>query len=265
MSESLKDGTKISGFVRNSENKGPRQCSNCCWMSKGLCHHPLVMLDPEVHHNDEGFAKVDGDDCCDSFQSQKNALIYIVRHGQTKSNQENKFRGWVNIDLDEVGEKQAKQAAQFLKGRKIKHAYTSDLSRAAETAKAFDLKTTRDENLRPWDIGIFANKPREIYQETLNRYIDEPDKEIPKGESLSQFAERMRYVLDKYVKVARESGPILLVCHSSNCIQIEKQVEGKDELGRPEDVVLIAPGGIFLILDEDGKLKAEELWRREGK
>lgn len=255
-----RDGTKSSGFVKGGENKPPRQCGNCIWVNESGCGNELVILDPEVPKNKEGYAIVDSDDCCNSFQSQGNVLIYAVRHGETVTNKQNKFRGWIDVDLNDVGRNQAKEARKILSNKKIKQIFSSDLNRALETAGLVypSIKPTKDADLRPWDVGVFSGKDRDLYQEALNRYIDNPDKSIPQGESLQDFAKRQAKVLKKYVKIAKENGPILLVFHSSNCIQLEKQIEGRDELGRPEAVDKVNPGGIMVVLDEgDAGMKVE--------
>lgn len=255
------DGTALSGFVTNSENKGPRECGNCVWFSdQGECWHELVMLDPEVPKNENGSAKVDSDDCCDNEQSQLNAAIYILRHGTTKNNKENLFRGWVEVPLDTDGIKQATAVREYLKDKGIKEVFCSDLGRAVHTAKlAMPGKNAEhDKLLRPWDVGMFSGKDRDTNQGALNHYIDNPETAIPEGESLKEFAGRQKKAFDKYLKIARQDGPILLVTHSSDAIQYEKLVENKDELGRPEDVDRVSPGGVMVILDQgkDG-LKAE--------
>ncbi len=66
-----KDGTEISGFVTAEENKPPRECGNCRWMKDASCHHPLVMIDPQVKGEAGKPKPVDDDDCCDNFQSKK--------------------------------------------------------------------------------------------------------------------------------------------------------------------------------------------------
>lgn len=256
----FKDGTEKTGFVRGGQNKPPRECGNCIWVGDRFCNHPLVIADPDVPKNDFNLPIVDSDDCCDNFQSQKNVLIYMIRHGETELNQTNAFRGWVNVKLNDIGKKQAKFAAMFLRGRKIKGVYSSDLDRALETAKTLGKQVTKDKNLRPWDVGTFTGKSKDLYQSALNGYIDNPEKEVPLGESLKDFATRQQKAFEKYIQIAKESGPIVVVAHSSNCIQFSKQAEGKHELGRPEDVDLVSPGGVLAILDEDGVYKAEEIW-----
>ena len=133
-----------------------------------------------------------------------------------------------------------------------------------ETAKLVlpSKKAEKDPLLRPWDVGIFTGKPRSETQEDFNHYIDNPETPIPDGESLREFANRQTKAIKRYIKEGKEDGPILLVFHSSNCIQTEKAVEGKDQLGRPEDVDRVLPGGIMCILDEGehGGMKVEVVY-----
>lgn len=258
-----KDGTLASGFVRGSENKPPRMCSNCIFFDEnGKCSNRAVMEDPEVPKNSDGTGKVDGDDCCDHMMSKGNAIVYILRHGETANNKQKKFRGWINVPLNDAGKQEAKDARQFLADKGIERVFCSDLSRTEETAKLAlpSIKAERDPLLRPWDVGVFSGKDREQHQEELNHFIDNPDVRIPDGESLKEFAKRMGKVLARYVKEGQEYGPILLVTHSSNAIQAEKYIEGKDELGRPEDVDRVLPGGVMTILDEGDKLKIEVVY-----
>jgi alpha-ribazole phosphatase len=247
-----KDGTS-SGYVHGSENRPPRTCSNCIWYKDDeSCGNMAVIADPAVPKTKDGRAKVDADDCSDYFQSRGNAIIYCVRHGETNGNKDKLFRGWIEVPLNATGKKEAQEAREYLSDKGIKRVFCSDLGRAVETAKLVlpSKKAEKDPLLRPWDVGIFAGKPREDTQEAFNHYIDNPETPIPDGESLKEFAARQAKAIKRYIKEGQEDGPILLVWHSSNCIQAEKQVEGKDELGRPEDVDRVLPGGIMCILDE---------------
>ncbi len=60
-------------------------------------------------------------------------ILVLVRHGQSQWNLENKFTGWVDVPLSELGEKEARQAGEKLKGYKFDVAFTSDLQRAQRT------------------------------------------------------------------------------------------------------------------------------------
>ena len=58
----------------------------------------------------------------------------LVRHGESKANLENRFAGQIDIPLTETGIKQAECTADFLKSEKIDAFYSSQLSRANQTA-----------------------------------------------------------------------------------------------------------------------------------
>jgi 2,3-bisphosphoglycerate-dependent phosphoglycerate mutase len=62
------------------------------------------------------------------------ALI-LLRHGQSQWNLENRFTGWVDIDLTESGHEEARRAGVLLKDRGFQFdiAYTSVLKRAIRT------------------------------------------------------------------------------------------------------------------------------------
>lgn len=61
------------------------------------------------------------------------ATLIIFRHGQSTWNLENKFTGWVDVDLSEKGIEEAKAAGVKLKGYKFDYAYASALKRAQNT------------------------------------------------------------------------------------------------------------------------------------
>jgi 2,3-bisphosphoglycerate-dependent phosphoglycerate mutase len=62
--------------------------------------------------------------------------LILVRHGQSQWNLENRFTGWVDVDLTAEGEAQAAKAGALIKetGVHIDRAYTSVLTRAIRTA-----------------------------------------------------------------------------------------------------------------------------------
>ena len=61
--------------------------------------------------------------------------IVLIRHGQSTWNNENKFTGWTDVDLTELGEQEAIKAGKLLKkeGFCFDKAYTSYLKRAVKT------------------------------------------------------------------------------------------------------------------------------------
>lgn len=78
--------------------------------------------------------------------------LFLVRHGQSLWNLENRFTGWKDIDITEVGIEEAKKAGIALKGERIDIAFTSALIRAQHT-----LSVILDEIGNP-DIPVIKNK-----------------------------------------------------------------------------------------------------------
>ena len=62
--------------------------------------------------------------------------LVLVRHGQSQWNLEDRFTGWVDVDLTAQGEAEAKRAGALIKstGLQFDRAYTSVLTRAIRTA-----------------------------------------------------------------------------------------------------------------------------------
>ena len=61
--------------------------------------------------------------------------LVIVRHGESQWNLENRFTGWVDVDLSIKGVEEARRAGALLKdsGLEFHHTYTSVLKRAIKT------------------------------------------------------------------------------------------------------------------------------------
>jgi len=61
--------------------------------------------------------------------------LILLRHGQSQWNLENRFTGWVDVDLTEEGEAQARAAGEAIKAAAFKPAamFTSVLTRAKRT------------------------------------------------------------------------------------------------------------------------------------
>lgn len=77
-----------------------------------------------------------------------NLKIYLVRHGQTYFNKYGRFQGFSDIDLTELGLKNAASAGLRLTNIEFSAAYSSDLRRAENTALAI------------LDANKNSNKPR---------------------------------------------------------------------------------------------------------
>jgi broad specificity phosphatase PhoE len=95
----------------------------------------------------------------------------VWRHGQTTWNAEHRFQGQTDIHLDETGEVQAEQAARQLAGLRPVALFSSDLTRAQQTAAPLSrltgLAVTLDKDLRErfggdWE-GLSDAEIRERY------------------------------------------------------------------------------------------------------
>ncbi|KAG8993885.1 hypothetical protein FRB90_000572 [Tulasnella sp. 427] len=62
--------------------------------------------------------------------------VYVVRHGETAENAEGIIQGQLDTQLNELGRTQAARVGDYLSAVAFDHAYTSDLSRARDTAQA---------------------------------------------------------------------------------------------------------------------------------
>ncbi|MBI5065585.1 histidine phosphatase family protein [Candidatus Woesearchaeota archaeon] len=61
--------------------------------------------------------------------------LYFTRHGETIENQQKIIQGHLEGTLSELGKEQAKRLAERLKNEPLDAIYSSDLRRAADTAK----------------------------------------------------------------------------------------------------------------------------------
>ncbi len=61
------------------------------------------------------------------------AKLVLIRHGQSLWNLENRFTGWVDVPLTDLGREEARRAAARVRDVPFAVAYTSALSRAQES------------------------------------------------------------------------------------------------------------------------------------
>ena len=117
----------------------------------------------------------------------------LWRHGQTTWNVEHRFQGQTDIPLDETGEAQAEQAARRLATLRPDALFSSDLTRAQQTAaplaRLTGLPVTLDKDLRErfggdWE-GLSDKEIRERYP--AERATWNP----PNGEPTSVVADRV--------------------------------------------------------------------------
>lgn len=261
------DGTKMSGLVTDEENQTPRQCGNCIWYKDDHCHHPVVLIDPDVPGKDGQPKPVKDEWCCNFFRSPKRVLLYAVRHGEDEN--DDLIGGWEDAPIDEAGVKDAKEAASYLKNRGIKMIYASDMKRTLETAKIICKELGLDPNaivtdfrLRTWNKGIYNGEDKNAENKRdLGWYKDHPHVCVPEGESHYQFEDRSDESFDYYLDEARKEGTKLMVMHNSGIKQLQRYCKEHNtgetlnsENSNPDSV---APGGIAKVIENKGKLTCE--------
>jgi 2,3-bisphosphoglycerate-dependent phosphoglycerate mutase len=147
----------------------------------------------------------------------------LVRHGETDWNAQRRLQGHTDIDLNARGLAQAEQMARAIK--KINLAfdvlYTSDLQRAAKTAKAieqlFSTSAITNTGLRERHLGALQGLTTDeapqlepdLWKSHLSRNVTE---ELRGGESIQQFADRISTALEK-IREQYLGKTVLLVSH----------------------------------------------------
>jgi 2,3-bisphosphoglycerate-dependent phosphoglycerate mutase len=217
--------------------------------------------------------------------------LILLRHGNSTWNQENRFTGWVDVDLSDQGRTEAKRAGQLLaeSGLKPDLLYTSRLKRAINTAnialaeaerswidvkrdwrlnerhygdlqgkdKAETLAQYGPEQFQIWRRSFDVPPPpisdeSEYSQAKDERYAD-LGANIPKTECLKDVLVRMMPLWDDEISKDLISGKTVLVtAHGNSLRALVKHLDGVSD----EDIAeLNIPTGIPLIyrLDENFK------------
>ncbi len=137
--------------------------------------------------------------------------LILVRHGRTAWNQEARFRGRMDLALDEVGLCQAHAAAQAIRSRWPAAAciYTSPLRRAQQTAapiaEALGLVARPCEELVDVDYGEWTGLSlAEVQERDPERYrlwrTWPQEFHFPQGESLLQVQARLQALLERLLQ-----------------------------------------------------------------
>jgi len=156
--------------------------------------------------------------------------VYMVRHGDTDLNSGHtspeKFRSHIDVPLSAEGRKEGQELANKLCGYNIDCIYSSDLSRAADTAQMIadkcGIKVVEDERLRPWDLGKLAGTNVKEGIKILDQYVKTPEKPLPGGESFNDFREEFLTALDEILaKTAKENDRCVVVSHTRD-LQLTK-------------------------------------------
>lgn len=194
--------------------------------------------------------------------------LVIVRHGQSLWNLENKFTGWIDVDLSDKGIEEANLAADSLKNYKFDVAFTSALKRANRTLDIIldkinqnDIPVTKDEALNERMYGDLQGLNKD---ETRKKFGDEQvkmwrrsfDVPPPNGESLKDTADRVLPYYHKVIEPELKAGKnVIISAHGNSLRALMMYLEN---LSKEEILETEIPTGKPILYKLDDNLKVIE-------
>jgi probable phosphoglycerate mutase len=151
------------------------------------------------------------------------AQLVVLRHGRTSWNATGRFQGQADIGLDERGLAQAEQAAKVLGELAPVAVYSSDLSRARQTAEplahARGLPVVTDARLREIHVGSWEGLTIEQALEMMDpleakRWLAGEDvRRSATGETVAEVGERAGSALEEIGLAAPDGSTVVVVMH----------------------------------------------------
>jgi 2,3-bisphosphoglycerate-dependent phosphoglycerate mutase len=218
--------------------------------------------------------------------------IVLMRHGESQWNLENRFTGWTDVDLTELGRDQARRAGELLKekGFSFDLAYTSALTRAIRTLWiALDAMNTMyvpvqnhwrlnerhygalqglnkaetaaqygDEQVLIWRRA-YAIAPNPIATDDPRhprfdpRYADLTPEQLPATECLKDTVARVLPYWNESIAPAIKSGKQILVAAHGNSLRA--LIKHLDNVSDDDIVHLNIPTGQPLVYELDANLR----------
>lgn len=138
--------------------------------------------------------------------------IFIIRHGETEWNKKNVFQGKSNSPLTKKGIEAAKSFAKSLKGKNIKHIYSSPLTRTHETstiiADILDAKIILIPEFEEMNFGLLEGKTLKEVEPQYKEFFIRRSADVlykiatpfPKGESYLDLYKRLKNVMPNLTK-----------------------------------------------------------------
>ena len=200
--------------------------------------------------------------------------LILLRHGQSQWNLENRFTGWKDVPLTDVGINEARYAGVLMKKNNIKIdlIFSSVLQRAIETARLVvieidqqhlwneknELIIKKNQSLNERDygdlVGLNKKETADKYgKEQVHKWRRSYDVPPPGGESLRDVVFRVQPYFEKaIVPEIKNKNNILITAHG-NSLRAIMIIVG---LYQPEEIsnIEIATGNPFIIHYENGKL-----------
>jgi 2,3-bisphosphoglycerate-dependent phosphoglycerate mutase len=215
--------------------------------------------------------------------------LVLLRHGESQWNRENRFTGWVDVDLSPVGIEEARAGGRLLRtdGFQFDVAFTSVLKRAIRTLwialdeldqmwipqeKHWRLNERHYGALQGLNKAEMAAKHGEQQVLVWRRSYDIPPPElspdderyegkdlryagveVPRSESLKDTVARVLPYWDSTIAPTIRAGRRVLIAAHGNSLRA--LIKHLDNVGEAELVGLNVPTGIPLVYELDGDLK----------
>ena len=176
--------------------------------------------------------------------------LWLVRHGETDWSASGRLNGWRDIELNPVGRDQARRLRGRLVGHEYAGVWSSDLRRAAETARLAYGPPRLDPRLRELDFGSLEGMRWDELSADMQRSLLEFDGFVaPCGDSVGGMRDR---VLDFVESLS--AGRQLLFTHGG-VIRLLLRMADADERVAPGTLVTVpgwAPSRLFGIARRNG-------------
>jgi 2,3-bisphosphoglycerate-dependent phosphoglycerate mutase len=191
--------------------------------------------------------------------------LILLRHGQSQWNLENRFTGWVDIELTPQGEMEAVEAGKKISvaGIHLDQAFTSVLKRAIQTlnlclraAGQTGIPVEYDQALNERHYGDLQGLNK---AETAEKFGAEQVKiwrrsyavRPPNGESLQDNAARTLPYFESHIIPALKDGKNVLISAHGNSLRAI--VMKLDKLTEDQVIELNIPNGVPIIYDFDSQ------------
>ena len=199
------------------------------------------------------------------------AYLALVRHGQSEWNALGLWTGLRDIELNDIGIEEARQAAESLRGITFDVAYTSALVRAHQTLdKILDtlgqkgIPTTANAAINERDYGDLTAKnkwdvQKEYGDEQFLKWRRSWDYPVPNGETLKDVHDRVAPYYDSEILPQLKAGKnVIVAAHGNSLRALVKHLENIPENEIPS--LEIGTGEVYLYtVDGDGKITGKEI------
>lgn len=161
--------------------------------------------------------------------------IYVVRHGETNVNLENKINSLNNDDLNDNGVMQAKKLAKLIEKIEYDFIISSPLVRTKHTAELINIKNKNiiyDNRMIERDAGIFTKTSLENI-DSEDWWNLNPKEDYKDAETVKNVLQRVYEFLDE-IKQKYSNKKIVIVTHGGVSKTISCYFKGIPEDGNLE-------------------------------